>query len=175
MSGAAPLVKPFAAVLYRESAALEDALARLAAEFSPVESCGPAHSFDQTDYYAAEMGGALQRVLVGFARLEAPGWLVPAKEIATAVEDALRAEGHRRVNVDVGYLDLGKVVLASGKGRPTKLYLDRGVWADLTLTFAEGAWHPLPWTFPDFRDGRYDAELLALRERYKAQLRASGS
>jgi len=171
---AQPLVKPFAALLYREPAVLEDALARLAAAFSPVEQRGAAHPFDRTDYYAAEMGGGLQRVLLGFARLEPPGWLVPAKHAAAAVEDALRVDGRRRVNVDVGYVDLGKVVLASSKGRPTKLYLERGVWADLTLTFADGAWHPLPWSFPDFRDGRYHPELLALRERYKAQLRQAG-
>jgi hypothetical protein len=168
---AEPLVQPFAALLYRDAAALEAALARLAAAFSPVEPRGPAHPFDQTDYYAAEMGPGLQRVLVGFVRLEPAGWLVPAKQAAVACEDALRFEGRRVVNIDVGYVDLGKVVLASGKGRPTKLYLAQGVWADLTLAFAEGRWHPLPWSFPDFRTGRYDAELLALRERYKARLR----
>ena len=121
-----PLVKPFAAVLYREPAALEAALERLAAAFSPVERRGPPHAFDQTDYYAAEMGDGLQRLLASFARLEAPGWLVAAKHRATAVEDALRSGGRRRVNVDVGYLDLGKVVLASWKGRGSKLYRSAG-------------------------------------------------
>jgi Domain of unknown function (DUF4416) len=169
-----PLVNPFAALLYREPEALQAALERLAAAFSPVERLGAAHAFDRTDYYAPEMGTGLERLLVAFQRLEAPGWLVPAKLAAAGIEDALRVDGRRRVNVDVGYLDLGKVVLASFKERPTKLYLERGVWADLTLTFADGAWHPLPWSFPDFRDGRYDAELLALRERYKARLRERG-
>jgi len=166
-----PLVKAFAAVLYADAAALEAALARLAAVFSPLDKRGPPHPFDQTDYYAAEMGAGLQRVLVSFARLEPPGWLVPAKHAATAIEDALRVDGRRRVNLDVGYLDLGKVVLASTKGRPTKLYLAQGIWADLALAYAQGRYQPQPWSFPDFRSGRYDAELLALRTRYKAQLR----
>ncbi len=166
-----PLVKAFAAVLYADAAALEEALPRLAAAFSPLEQRGAPHPFDQTDYYAVEMGAGLQRVLVSFARLEPPGWLVEAKRAAIVIEDALRVAGRRRVNVDVGYLDLGKVVLASSKGRPSKLYLAHGIWADLTLTYAQGRYQPLPWSFPDFRSGRYDAELLALRTRYKAQLR----
>lgn len=171
MRDAPPLVKPFAALLYRDDAVLADALARLAAAFSPIEQRGGAHPFAGTDYYAPEMGMGLLRVLVGFTRLEPAPWLVAAKRAATAVEDALRVDGKRRVNVDVGYVDLGKVVLASWKGRPHKLYLEHDVWADVTLVYREGRFQPLPWTFPDFRDGRYDAELARLRERCKAQLR----
>jgi len=174
MVAAPPLVKAFAALIFSEPERLEQALARLADAFSPIEQRGAAHAFDETDYYAAEMGTGLQRVLVSFARLEAPGWLVPAKLAAAAIEDALRADSRRRVNIDVGYLDLGKVVLASAKARPSKLYLEQGVWADLTLTYADGRFQPLPWSFPDFRSGRYDAELLAMRARYKAQLREAG-
>jgi Domain of unknown function (DUF4416) len=170
-SGPEPRVKGFAALLYGADDALLSALERLAQALGPLEPPGAAHPFDVTDYYAAEMGKPLRRVLVPMARLVAPGWLVDAKHAAVAVEDGLRVDGRRRVNLDVGYLDLGKVVLASGKGRPSKLYLERGVWADLTLAYAGGRFQPLPWTFPDFRAGRYDAELHALRERYKAQLR----
>jgi Domain of unknown function (DUF4416) len=173
MAQADPRVKPFAALLYADAAALEQALDSLAGAVSPLDWRGPAHPFDLTDYYAAEMGAGLQRVLVAFTRLVPPAWLVAAKHAASGVEDALRSGGRRRVNVDVGYLDLGKVVLASWKARATKLYLERGVWADLTLTYAAGRFEPLPWTFPDFRDGRYDADLHAIRTRYKAQLRDS--
>jgi Domain of unknown function (DUF4416) len=165
-----PLVKPLAALLYAEPRDLEQALERLAAAFSPVDWRGPAHPFGQTDYYAAEMGTGLLRCWVAFSRLEAPAWLVGAKHAAAAVEDALRSGARRTVNVDPGYLDLGKLVLASWKERPSKLYLERGVWADLVLSYARGRFQALPWSFPDFRDGRYEADLQAIRARYKEQL-----
>ncbi|MEE8436570.1 MAG: DUF4416 family protein [bacterium] len=189
-----PLAKYFAAVLYREEEALRQAIARLESAFSPVDHLGAAHPFDQTDYYRTEMGGGLRRALVSFAALASPAGLAEAKHAAAAVEDALRnPAGNRTVNVDVGYLDLFKVVLASFKARGQKIYLGQGVWADLTLTYRGGRFHPFPWTFPDFggddsggddsggddsggdaSGGRYDADLLAIRERYKQQMRESG-
>jgi len=166
-----PPVQPFAALLYREEAPLATALEALEELWSPLALRGAAHPFDRTDYYAPEMGEGLQRLLVAFSVLVPPTWLVPAKHEAARLEDILRTDGKRRVNIDVGYLDLYKVVLASWKHRGHKLYLDQGVWGDLTLTFAKGAYRPLEWTFPDFRTGLYDTELHAMREAYKAQLR----
>ncbi len=173
MSPDPPLVKPIAALLYRDDSLLEQCLARLEAAFSPVDFRGAAHRFDLTDYYAPEMGSGLCRVLVSFSALRAPPFLVDARHTAAATEDAFRLEGKRRVNVDVGYLDLYKVVLASWKARGHKLYLERGVWADIVLTFAKGRFHPLPWSFPDFRAGRYDADLRTMRARYLRQLRSA--
>ncbi len=168
----APLVKPVAAVLHRDPGLLGDALAALERVFSPVDVRGPAHPFDMTDYYEAELGPGLQRTLVAFRDLRPPTFLVEAKHRASAVEDRFRRDGRRRVNVDVGYLDLHKLVLASWKARGHKLYLDRGVYADLTLLYGGGRFRPLEWSFPDFRTGRYDADLHAVRERLREQLRA---
>lgn len=128
MSPDPPLVKPIAAVLYRDDTLLEQCLARLEAAFSPVDCRGAAHRFDLTDYYAPEMGSGLCRVLVSFSALRAPPFLVDARHTAAATEDAFRLEEKRRVNVDVGYLDLYKVVLASWKGaRPQAVSRSRRV------------------------------------------------
>ena len=181
-----PQTKLIAAILFRAEDGLRQAIARLETAFSPVDHLGAAHFFDRTDYYRAEMGGGLRRELVSFAVLVSPTELAGAKHAAAAVEDALRdPAGNRTVNVDMGYLDLFKVVLASFKARGQKLYLGRGVWADLTLTYSKGRFYSFPWTFPDFggdgsgvdntggdaSGGRYHADLLAIRERYRQQLR----
>ncbi len=168
-----PRVKLLAAILFREPAALAESLTRLAAAFSPPDFQGPPHPFTQTDYYRAEMGSGLSRCLVGFSRLVTPQSLPAAKHASAEVEKALTKGGGRSANIDVGYLDLFKVVLASFKARGNKLYLERGVWADMTLYFERGRFHPLPWSFPDFREGAYDDDLHQIRELYKGQLRTT--
>lgn len=171
-----PTVKPLCAVLCAADAPLAPVLAPLGDLLSAPEHVGPPHPFDLTGYYAPEMGGGLVRTLVSFTAL-VPATLLPGmKHAAAAIEQHLATDGRRRYNLDVGYLDLGKLVLASFKARGDKLYLWDGVWADVTLRYAKGGFEPLPWSFPDFRDARYHAELLTIRARLKAQLntRAAG-
>jgi hypothetical protein len=45
------------------------------------------------------------------------------------------------------------------------------VYADLIARYRAGRYQPFEWTFPDFRDGRYDQELSTIRRTYLAQLR----
>ncbi|MFO1350486.1 MAG: DUF4416 family protein [Gammaproteobacteria bacterium] len=163
-------MKWFAAVLYRDGALLEEVLARLAHALSAIDYHGPSYPFAETHYYAAEMGAGLNRVLIGFAGSGEAERLVAIKHLATAIEQEFAENGARRVNIDPGYVDLFKVVLASGKARGNKLYMGQGVWSDIALYYQGGTFHPLPWSFPDFKSGRYTADLLALRRLYKQAL-----
>jgi len=52
-----------------------------------------------------------------------------------------------------------------------KVYLDRGIYADLTLRYEKGNYYPYPWSFPDFKEGLYNQTFLRIREIYKAQLK----
>ncbi len=165
------MVKAIAAILHGTGIDIGDCTAALAQHLSPVDISGPARLFSQTDYYRDEMGADLMRTLVSFEALQAVTFLIEARHVCHDVEQEFAFGGNRRFNIDVGYLDLHKVVLASFKGRGTKVYLDSGVWADMTLEFRAGQFHPFPWTFPDFREGAYDDELKRIRERYKEQLR----
>ena len=164
-------VQPIAALLYKETKQLDLAIEALTtALMAQVDFLGSPHPFDQTDYYAQEMGDGLQRVLVSFSPLVEPTFLVEARWKAHAVENQLAKAGNRTINVDMGYLDLFKLVLASFKPRGNKIYLDQGVWADMTLIFEKGRFQPLPWSFPDFKSGVFDKDLLDIRSRYKALL-----
>jgi hypothetical protein len=129
------------------------------------------YPFDATDYYEPEMGGNLNRRLVSFLRLVPPDSLCPAKHVCNEIEDRLAGEKGRLVNLDIGYLDPYKVVLASFKSAGQKIYLGTGVWADLIVRYRKGRFCPFEWTFPDFRDGRYDRDLLQIRQIYLRQLR----
>lgn len=171
----APRVKLLAAILYAPEAPLEQCLTMLQERFSSLDFQGRPQDFSYTDYYQPEMGDGLMRKLVAFSQLVEPGDLVEAKLAAMRIEQALSQEGKRRVNVDVGYLDLFKLVLASVKGRGNKLYLRDGVWADITLVYQGSAFEPLPWTFPDFAAGAYDEELKVIRGLLKSAMRNDGA
>jgi hypothetical protein len=129
-------------------------------------------AFDRTDYYEPEMGPGLTRVFASLGLLVAPTELVEIKHAAFAVEQRFEAGGRRRVNLDPGYLDGAKVVLASFKPGPYKLYLGRAVWADTVLYHAGGRFQPLPWTFPDLQAGPHVEFLSSCRARYRQLLRS---
>ncbi len=165
-------VKLFVAVLWREEEALAGALARLGERFGAIDFEGPSRPFAETDYYEAEMGPGLRRSLLSFETPISPGDLVEAKLTAIAIEEVLRGPAGRRANIDPGYIDLHKAVLASVKYGAMKVYLDRGIYADLVCRYSRGKLQHVEWTFQDFRDGRYDPDLLEIRRRHVEELRA---
>lgn len=161
-------VKRFAAILHADAESLKDCLKALEAAFGSVDYESAPLPFDVTGYYAAEMGPTLFRTLISFREPAHPEMLARDKRAAIAIEDSLKtAGGNRRVNIDSGYLDPDKVVLASTKKGPYKIYMADGIWADLTLHYEKGRFLPFPWSFADFKDGRYEKALLSIRERYK--------
>jgi hypothetical protein len=165
-------VKYFVAVLWADETTLAAARTALERHFAAVDFEGADHPFDATDYYEPEMGRGLHRRLLAFDGLRSPEELPAAKLICIRLEDDLAAPAGRRVNLDVGYLDHNKVVLASVKAAGQKIYLRDGIYADLIARYEKGHYAPFPWTFPDFRTGRYDAELNRMREIYLAQRRS---
>lgn len=166
-------VQYFVAALWADAAALTDSRARLIERFGPIELEGPDRPFDRTTYYEAEMGPNLQRRLMTFQELRSPEDLASAKRACIAIENDLAGPTGRRVNLDIGYLDHNKIVLASVKPAGQKIYLRDGIYADLIARYAHGRYQPFEWTFPDFKDGRYDAELAEMRKVYLRQRKES--
>ncbi len=172
---AAMPVKLFVAVLWADTDALRAALDELRALWGEFDFIGADRPFDRTDYYAEEMGSHLQRRLVTLTNLVPPESIRTAKLRCNEIEDRLIAAGGRRVNLDIGYLDHNKLVLASVKYAGQKIHLGDGVYADLVARYKHGRYQPFEWTFPDFRDGRYDDELDQIRKTYLQQLRQNRS
>lgn len=157
------------AVLAGDSDLAAEAVAELAEPHGGVERRGPRVAFDHTDYYEVEMGSGLTRQLFSFRDPVAPDRLPDLKHAAWKIEQRHAREGRRRVNLDVGYLDATRVVLASFKPGPYKLYVGEQVWADLVLYYGDGRWQPLPWTFPDLTDEQHVHFLTNLRGLHKGR------
>lgn len=165
-------VKLIVAVLWSEDARRDEAQQCLEALWGPCDFTGSDRPFDVTDYYVPEMGTGQRRRLVSFERLVVPDCLREAKRRTNQIEQELAVGGARKVNLDVGTLDHSKIVLASAKYAGQKIYLGDGIYADPIARYRDGRYQPFEWCFPDFRDGRYDADLAEIRRLYMGQLRA---
>ena len=117
------------------------------------------------------MGTPIHRLFYSFQNLINPKQLAQIKIDCNEIEEQLAVGGHRKVNIDPGYLDYDKFILASAKYNAHKIYLDLGIYADLTLTYRRGHFIPSQYCFPDFKNGVYEKEILFMRAKYKGQLR----
>jgi len=165
-------VKLFIGILYSDEERLERVLDICEQEYGPIDCRSERFPFEVTDYYEEEMGSPIHRYFVSFAQLVNPGRLAAIKIRCNGIEDQVAVDGNRRVNLDVGYMDFHKVVLASAKFNGQKIYLDQGIYADPTLYYRKGTFHPYDWSFPDFKESdRYYESLLEIRRIYKEQMK----
>jgi hypothetical protein len=166
-----------AAVFSRHTDALSWARDRLEEVYGPVERTSEPFVFDQTDYYAGAMGADLRKRLFAFRDLLSPDRLADVKLYANDLERELAASGRypetRPVNIDPGYLNLGKFLLATTKDQAHRVYLGQGVYAEATLRFQAGAFTPWPWTYADYRQPGVLEFLRDARASYHDRLRAA--
>lgn len=149
------------AAFSRYESALAWARDRAAKAWGPIAAESPTFEFGETDYYEATMGPGLRKVFWAFAPLIDPGRLVDLKLQTNQWEEAYAAQGchpePRPLNLDPGYLTLGKLVLASTKDFCHRIYLGRGIYAEVTLYFRHQRWQHHEWTFADYRRSDYQA------------------
>jgi len=110
----------------------------------------PVTPFDWTSYYEPEFGSGLKRIFMSFTELVFQDALAEIKHATNKLEQEFSTEGKRRANIDPGILTAERLVLATGKNYPHRIYLGRGVFADLTFIYRKDSFMPLPWTFPDY-------------------------
>jgi hypothetical protein len=52
-----------------------------------------------------------------------------------------------------------------------RVYLSKGIYADLTLIFQKGSFRPIKWTYPDYADPKIIEFFDGVREQYMNQLK----
>jgi hypothetical protein len=144
--------------------------ARQTAEVSwgPIALASERFEHRETNYYEATMGSDLVKTFFAFESLLDPADLADRKLTSNQWElDYLHLGRHpqpRPLNLDPGYLTEAKLVLATTKDRDHRIYLSRGIYAEVTLHFQRGAWQARPWTYPDYQRADYHAFFLSCRE-----------
>ncbi len=147
------------AAFSRHADALDWGLAQATAAWGPVARSSPRFSFVETAYYEPTMGSGIQKCFWAFERLIDPAALVELKLQTNAWEAEYAGRGGhlepRPLNLDPGYLTPAKLVLASTKDHAHRLYLSRGIYAEVTLFYKDRHWQHRDWTFRDYRRADY--------------------
>ena len=147
------------AAFSRYDAALQWARTRATEAWGPLALESPAFEFAETDYYEATMGPGLRKTFFTFTRPLDPADVAEIKLQTNAWEEEYaRTAGHaepRPLNLDPGYLTLGKLVLASTKDFAHRIYLQRGIYAEVTLIYRHHRWQHHEFTFADYRRADY--------------------
>jgi hypothetical protein len=156
------------AAFSRYEDALEWARRRAVEAWGPIALESGRFEFAETRYYDATMGTGLKKVFLAFQRPFDPVELVEVKLLTNRWEEeyasaAGKAEP-RPLNLDPGYLTLGKLVLASTKDFAHRIYLSRGIYAEITLQYRHGRWQHHEYTFPDYRRADYQEFFTRCRE-----------
>lgn len=146
----------FTAISSYDDALIDDARVRLSARWGSIQFQSPIFDFDQTAYYRKQMGENLRKQFVAFEKLVDPAEVVNAKITSNQLEDGFAVEYadsgvERPVNIDPGYVTEAKLVLATTKDRDHRIYLDRGILAEITLFYQNHGWNSSRWTYPDYK------------------------
>jgi len=157
--------------LFNDKGLLHDVAYKLERRFGKIDVVSAWMDFDFTDYYAIEMGTPLARRMLVFKDLIEQSALAGIKLATNELEKSFTRDGKRCVNIDPGYLLYERFVLATGKNYAHRIYIGSGIYADLTLIFQQGAYQSLPWTYPDYGDGRMLSFLMQVRQKYGADIR----
>jgi len=151
-----------------DDAALRWAHQRAVEAWGPLARASPVFRFQETRYYDATMGSDLHKVFWAFAEPIDPGCLAERKITTNAWEAEYAALGRHNVprplNLDPGYLTLGKLVLASTKDFAHRIYLGQGIFAEITLYYRRHRWQHHEWTFADYRRDDYQTFFSECRE-----------
>jgi len=156
------------AIFSRYEVALDWAQARVVATWGPIAMASSRFEFRETNYYQSTMGSDIRKQFLLCEQPHDPGELAAMKLLANAWEEEYAATAGlpepRPLNIDPGYLTLGKLVLASTKDFAHRIYLSRGIFAEVTLLYRHNRWQHHDFTFPDYRREDYQKFFSECRE-----------
>jgi hypothetical protein len=145
-------------------------------KFGTIDSKTNLITFNFTDYYTKSMGDNLKRQFFSFDKLINPDNLPEIKIWSNKLEEKLatkysKPDITRPINIDPGYIDAAKLVLASTKDYSHRIYLKKGIYAEITLRYQHGAFGFWEWTYPDYQSEEYLKFFTQVRNIYLNQAR----
>ena len=158
-------------VIFHDRKIYEKALSILTEKFGKIDFSTEEFSFTElfSDYYDEEIGGEARRIILSFESLVDPSLQAEIKTYTNSLEAQFSKEGKRLINLDPGFLSHGRLLLATTKKTGFRIPLCDGIYTELTLFYARGAWQKLPWTYRDYQSELVQKFLTTVRKRYLEQ------
>ena len=161
-------VKLIVGILASDEVSLAAAHMPLIETYGPADLISEIYPFDMTEYYVDEAGPNMLRQFLAFEHLIDPGHLATIKHQTNRMEQVLAKQLNtpypRPVNLDPGFIEPSKLVLASTKNFAHRIYIGDHMYAEVTMTYNRGKWESFPFTFPDYKSGRYNEFLSRVRQ-----------
>jgi len=168
-------VKLIIGILAADNDCLQAACGDIITGFGPMDLKSEVWPFEATDYYKDETGENILRQFVSIEKLIDPGRLAKIKHKSNKIEqklaDKLAAGPARPVNLDPGYIEPSKLVLATTKNYSHRIYIGKKIYAEATLIFEKGKWQPMPYTYPDYKQQCYHNFFDKVRARLLEQVK----
>jgi hypothetical protein len=168
-------VKLIIGILAADETSLAAAVKAISKSFGAIDLTSDVWPFTQTDYYKDELGSNALRQFVSIEKLIDPGKLAQIKYDTNSLEqqlaDSLKLSLPRPVNLDPGFIEPSKLILASTKNFSHRIYIGNKMFAEVTLMYEKGSWRHFEFTFPDYRQSCYQDFLTKVRIRLMEQLK----
>lgn len=158
-------------VIYHDKEVFRQATEILVREFGEIEDVSEEFSFSKefSSYYDDELGGEGKRLIYSFKNTVDPSRQAEIKEFTNNVESKFSVEGKRLINLDPGFINHGRLMLATTKNTGFRIALKNGIYTELTLFYARGKWNKFPWTYRDYQSERVQRFLIGVRKKYLKQ------
>ncbi|MBN3040759.1 MAG: DUF4416 family protein [Candidatus Omnitrophica bacterium] len=168
-------VKFISGFIYSEEKIFNKTIRLMTKKFGRIDFQSKIIPFDFTDYYEKEMGQNLKRRFVSFERLQKPDNFASIKIFCNKLEKKLLKKRSRLINIDPGYINEAKLVLTTTKDYSHRIYLKKGIFAEVTLKYMNGNFIHLDTTFPDYRTKTYKEAFMQVRNIYRNQIKQQAS
>ena len=158
-------------VIYNDLEIYGRAIEMLTEAFGPIDAESERFSFSEefSDYYDGELGGPGMRVILSFRDTVSPDRQAEIKKLTNELEAMLSRDGKRLINLDPGFINHGRLMLATTKQAGFRIPLSDGIYTELTLFWARGGWQKLPWSYRDYQSERVQRFLTEVRRSYLAE------
>ncbi len=144
-----------AAVTSRYQEALDWTIEQSQIFWGPIALKSPVFDFTETGFYTQSMGAGLRKQFLAYEPLIDSSDIASTKLRSNEWESAYRSYAdhpeQRPVNIDPGYITEAKLVLVTTKDRDHRVYLQQGIYAEVTLFYRSKQWQHSRWTYPDYQ------------------------